>query len=1092
MSWCDNGVSLLRDERIAPLAVSALPAWLWSLDASRILWANPTGAAIFGAATSSSVATRKFDPGQPASAQIADLAARLPANGSPITVSLRGFGAGVGRALTCRCSRIALPNRNPAILVVASERAGPDLPLDERVSRLLAGCDQPVAAFSVDGRLIYARPIAAPFLGHGASLAALGIDALAEQALRTGHATAHAAHSLVRLDRLGDGKATVLLAAFADLDETDIDVTGIIPKESHAATVLATPIEPATTGAAETAVAEHDVSPQALVAEPTEQVASATNVASAAPAVAAVSVPADEVTVVPASPAPSYVATEEIVLVEAVVPTAPGPAVAARSVEPVAAMRVEVQDLGVQTPLPDHVSEPARVEAHIPITERRHPLRFVWQIDADGRFALGSEEFVALAGPTTAALLGRPWSDIASELNLDPEHRVADALATRDTWSGLTVGWPIDGSPDRLTVELSGLPSFDRDRQFRGYRGFGVCRDIDRLNALVRMRNAGPARAAPSVAPLPENVAPASTTEDASGDTEPPTLSNVEHHAFYELSRRLTHHLNHDDEALELTIAPSDSLLSPAGDMRQLFDRLPIGILIYRLEHLIYANRAFLQATGHGSLDDLIEAGGLESLLLAPDRAPVEAAPGKPFLLSIVHRDDEGHVDVELIPVLWESEAAHALLVVTRSGTAEIAAAPLPPAQDERVSDQEAIAAAREEVAQAQRLVTHAQDAAAQAQAEASRANTEIVELRAILDTATDGVVVLDCAGAILSANRSAEALFGYDARELVGRPFFELFAPDSVDVAATYLDGVCADGVVSMVNSGRNVTGRVRQGGYVPLFMSMGRIGEDAGKLCAVFRDVTPWKKVENELLSAKRRAENASAAKSDLLAKISHEIRTPLNAIIGFSEVMMQERFGPMVNDRYRDYAKDIHASGGHLMSLINDLLDLSKIEAGKLELSLDKVSLNDLAQQCVALMQPQANRERIVIRSSLPPGLPQVTADARSVRQIALNLLSNSIKFTEAGGQVIVSTALSDSGHVALRVRDNGIGMSEKDIATALEPFRQLETTIPGRAGGTGLGLPLTKALAEANRARFQIKSSPGEGTLVEVTFPVAQSL
>ena len=343
-----------------------------------------------------------------------------------------------------------------------------------------------------------------------------------------------------------------------------------------------------------------------------------------------------------------------------------------------------------------------------------------------------------------------------------------------------------------------------------------------------------------------------------------------------------------------------------------------------------------------------------------------------------------------------------------------------------------------------------------------------------------------------MSANRSAEALFGYDARELAGRPFVELFAPDSVDIAVTYLESVSEGGAVGMINNGRDVTARVRRGGYLSLFMSIGRIGADAGKLCAVFRDVTSWKKVETELLSAKRRAEQASAAKSELLAKISHEIRTPLNAIIGFSEVMMLERLGPMLNERYRDYAKDIHASGGHLMSLINDLLDLSKIEAGKLELSVDKVSLNELAQQCVALMQPQANRERIVIRTSLPPTLPKIVADARSVRQIVLNLLSNSIKFTEAGGQIIVSTALDDNGNVALRVRDNGIGMSEKDIAIALEPFRQLETTIPGRAGGTGLGLPLTKALAEANRARFQIKSSPGEGTLVEVAFPAAHEL
>jgi PAS domain S-box-containing protein len=338
-----------------------------------------------------------------------------------------------------------------------------------------------------------------------------------------------------------------------------------------------------------------------------------------------------------------------------------------------------------------------------------------------------------------------------------------------------------------------------------------------------------------------------------------------------------------------------------------------------------------------------------------------------------------------------------------------------------------------------------------------------------------------------VSANRSAKALFGYE--ELVGRAFAELFAPESTDMARDYLDGLVRDGAVSMLNGGREVIGRVRQGGLIPLFMTMGRIGDETDKLCAVFRDITSWKKAEEDLTQARRQAEKASSAKSDFLAKISHEIRTPLNAIIGFSEVMMEERFGPIGNERYREYLKDIHASGGHLLSLINDLLDLSKIEAGKLELTFAGVALNDLTQQCVAIMQPQANRERIIIRTSLPQTLPLVVADARSVRQIVLNLLSNSIKFTGAGGQVIVSTALNDNGEVVLRVRDTGIGMSEMDLVTALEPFRQLSTSARGGSGGTGLGLPLTKALAEANRARFHIKSALKEGTLIEIAFPAA---
>ncbi|MBX3526232.1 MAG: HAMP domain-containing histidine kinase, partial [Rhodoblastus sp.] len=219
----------------------------------------------------------------------------------------------------------------------------------------------------------------------------------------------------------------------------------------------------------------------------------------------------------------------------------------------------------------------------------------------------------------------------------------------------------------------------------------------------------------------------------------------------------------------------------------------------------------------------------------------------------------------------------------------------------------------------------------------------------------------------------------------------------------------------------------------------------------------------------------------------KISHEIRTPLNAIIGFSEVMMEERFGSIGSSRYRDYLRDIHVSGAHLMSLINDLLDLSKIEAGKVDLTFESIAVNGYIQECVAIMQPQANRERIIIRTSLAADLPNVVADPRSFRQILLNLLSNAIKFTRAGGQVIVSTSLEDSGEVVVRIRDTGIGMSEKDIETALKPFRQVAASADDREHGTGLGLPLTKALVEANRARFQIKSVPRSGTLIEVTFP-----
>jgi PAS domain S-box-containing protein len=370
-------------------------------------------------------------------------------------------------------------------------------------------------------------------------------------------------------------------------------------------------------------------------------------------------------------------------------------------------------------------------------------------------------------------------------------------------------------------------------------------------------------------------------------------------------------------------------------------------------------------------------------------------------------------------------------------------------------------------------------------------AEARLDELEAILDTATDGVVVIGGDGRISNINRSAEALFGVEASDVLGAPFSDLFAEESRKSALDYLDGLASNGVASILNDGREVIGNVPQGGLIPLFMTMGRLG-GTGKFCAVLRDITHWKNAEEELVAARRAAEDANAQKSDFLAKISHEIRTPLNAIIGFSEVMMEERFGPLNNTRYRDYLRDIHVSGSHLMSLINDLLDLSKIEAGKLELSFESVATNEAIQECVALMQPQANRERIIIRTSLSSDVSNIVADSRSLRQILLNLLSNAIKFTQAGGQVIVSTGLEEKGEVVIRIRDTGIGMSQKDIETALKPFRQLTTSGKARGEGTGLGLPLTKALVEANRAVFAIDSTVDQGTLVKITIPTTRVL
>ncbi|WNJ89260.1 ATP-binding protein [Bosea sp. 685] len=530
-------------------------------------------------------------------------------------------------------------------------------------------------------------------------------------------------------------------------------------------------------------------------------------------------------------------------------------------------------------------------------------------------------------------------------------------------------------------------------------------------------------------------------------------------------------------DLLAPTHAPTEAAVEPGSEtarQRQpnshadVLDKLPIAVLVNRGDEALYANRTLLDLLDYADLADLKAGGNVSRLIKEASRTDGGA------MILIDRLNHLISVNAVLSSVSWLGEAA--TLMAFRNADAGGEVKVLTPEEAEEAELAAEFAAEDEESAarvNALRLDVDARE-------------SRISELVAMLDTATDGVVTVDERGRVLSLNKTAEALFGYDQREVTGELFTLLFAAESHAPALDYLEGLKGGGVASVMNDGREVVGRVRQGGKIPLFMTMGQITEGSERrFCAVLRDITAWKKTEGELVEARKAAEKASAQKSDVLAKISHEIRTPLNAIIGFAEVMAEERFGPIGNERYKEYLRDIHQSGGYVISLVNDLLDLAKIEAGKLDLDFVSVNLNEIALSTVALLQPEAQRGRVVLRSGLAPKLPPVVADQRSIRQIVINLLSNAVKFTDAGGQVIVSTALGDQGEAILRVRDTGIGMDDNELALALEPFRQVPTT--RRKGGTGLGLPLTKALVEANRAAMSITSVKKEGTLVEITFP-----
>ena len=1042
---------------------------------------------MFGVASPAALAARHFDPKEQSAAQIARLLGTLRLGGAARLERLRGFGTGLWRALLCSCSRVTLGDYTAGVLVVAMEPAGPALTLAERVRRIHDGSGLAVAAFTPDGNLLQATPEGRARLGESTNLAALGAERMAQHAVSLGRTSGEVAGGRVTVERLGTEAGTVLVMTFADAAAAEAAAP---PSRTVVAVPAPTPEPPPVAPEAAPLTPPVAAEPPNLPAEPPPQ-----------EVIAPPTVPAE-----PVSPEAPPVA-----------PDMPDPAAAqpAPSPPPAPEQHVEEQASDADEAAPEKPVPPLRID--VPIAERRHPLRFVWQMDANGRFTLGSDEFTEVIGPRVAVALGRPWNEVNDELALDPEGQVARAVATHDTWSGITVSWPVDGSADRLKVELSGLPIYDRNRNFLGYRGFGVCRDVDRLATLAVMRRsahlaapatdeATPDAQAAVARPSAANVVPFRSHAPAP-EPKAPALSPVERNAFHELARQLTARLkgNGEPAAAEQDAGDTPQALAeaavagpphPAAESvvpafaaateaaepahsepteRALLERIPVGILVYRLDTLLYANRAFLEWTGYEHLDAFAEAGGLDSLFVEGGGESTNGSGGGKTLAIATPRGDQLPVEGRLLSIPWQGETALVLMLATSGGEERLKAA------DDRVE------ASDEQFRQVSGQLSAAETAL-------RLAETHARELKTVLDTATDGVVVFETDGRIVSANRSAEALFGYEAAELKARDFADLFVPESRAAALGYLASLGHGGVGSLINEGREFTGQVGQGGAIPLFMTLGRIAEDSTRVCAVFRDVSAQKRTESDLIAARQEAERASATKSDFLAKVSHEIRTPLNSILGFSEVMLEERFGPIGNERYRDYLKDIRASGDHVVSLLNDLLDLSKIEAGKLELAPASLNLNEVVQACVTLMQPQANRERIIIRTSLSPTLPPVTADARSLRQIVLNLLSNSIKFTGAGGQIIVSTAIvstaqSGTGEIALRVRDTGIGMDEKELNVALQPFRQLTTANRWGSDGTGLGLPLTKALAEANHARFTITSKINDGTLVEVAFPAA---
>ena len=371
----------------------------------------------------------------------------------------------------------------------------------------------------------------------------------------------------------------------------------------------------------------------------------------------------------------------------------------------------------------------------------------------------------------------------------------------------------------------------------------------------------------------------------------------------------------------------------------------------------------------------------------------------------------------------------------------------------------------------------------------AQQAQTRSEALLARAFTATPEMMALQSMadGRYVKVNDAFCRMIGRPADALVGR------TPREVGVWANEGFDEALRGELAAVRTVRmmEATMRPADGRVITVELSAELLDlQGDSLLLTVGRDVTFHRLQEEDLRRSKQEAELANRTKSEFLANMSHELRTPLNAILGFSQVMRDELLGPLGTARYREYADDIHRSGALLLNIINDVLDLAKLEAGKVEMREVVFSLPAAIRESARLVRDRAREGGLTLDLALAESDPWIVGDERLVKQVILNLLSNAVKFTPPGGRVAVRIEDGPAGAVVVHVADTGIGMTEEDIPRALAPFGQIDSAFTRRHAGTGLGLPLAKSLVELHGGSLMIRSAPGEGTDIAVTIPAGR--
>jgi protein-histidine pros-kinase len=358
---------------------------------------------------------------------------------------------------------------------------------------------------------------------------------------------------------------------------------------------------------------------------------------------------------------------------------------------------------------------------------------------------------------------------------------------------------------------------------------------------------------------------------------------------------------------------------------------------------------------------------------------------------------------------------------------------------------------------------------------------------RSVVESAIDAVIVADIDGTIISWNKSAEKIFLYAEEEILGKPLTILMPERCRNAHLAGLKHFISTGEYTIIGKIVEMYGLRKDGTEFPIEISLGTWKTEKGIFFSgIIHDITERKKAE-ELRLEKERLEYASKEKSEFIASMSHELRTPLNAIIGFSEILKMKMAGEL-SEKQMHYVNNIYTSGDFLLNLINDILDLSKVEAGKIELNIEKIPVATTIDEATVLIKEMAAIHNVNIKKEIDPGLEFVDADKQRIKQVLFNLLSNAVKFSKEEGGTVTISAKKEGDMAQFSVSDTGIGIKPENLGKLFQKFEQLEPGISAKYGGTGLGLAICKQLVELHGGRMWAESKYGEGSIFTFILPL----